>query len=336
MRSLFSFALGIMFVLTSFLLSPGHAEAAYKMRIGHHAQVFGSVDIVAWKKGYFDQTLGKGNYSLHQFAQGKLMAQAILSRSIDTGQVAARPYVALIGKKSKSLTAIGVMSYWCKSAAIMVRSDSKFTKLQELKGRTLITGKATSTYYGFTHFILPAYGLSEKDYRAINSVTTERIPALIAKSVDFAIVQEPASSIAEAKGVAKRLKGVDWCKYDDPPFVMGADPRSVKNQPAVITNYLRAWLRGAKLYKTNFKEFAKIFHQHLADKGRKADLNVIEKGLKVLEMHPQIDNRFYNYVDKMNKVLLKDKKTRSIADFRGGQGIMYGPMKRALSAEGWK
>ncbi len=53
-------------------------------------------------------------------------------------------------------------------------------------------------------------------------------------------------------------------------------------------------------------------------------------------MRPQIDNRFYNYVDKMNKVLLKDRKTRSIADFRGGQGIMDGPMKKALAEEGWK
>ena len=257
-------------------LAGSAAQAAYKLRIGHHRQVFGSVDIVAWKKGYFDQTLSKGNYSLHRFAQGKLMAQAILGRSIDTGRVAARPYVSLIGKKTKSLTAIGVMSYWCKSNAIMTRADSKFTKLQELKGRQLITGKATSTYYGFTHFILPAYGMSEKDYRVINSTTTERIPALVAKSVQFAIVQEPASSIAESKGLTKRLKLVDWCKYDDPPFVIGADPRSVKNHPKVITNYLRGWLRGVKLYKNNFKEFAKIFHAHLASKGRKADIGVIE------------------------------------------------------------
>jgi ABC-type nitrate/sulfonate/bicarbonate transport system substrate-binding protein len=228
------------------------------------------------------------------------------------------------------------MSYWCKSSAVMVRADSKLSKLRELKGRQLITGKTTSTYYGFTHFILPAYGMSEKDFRAINSVTTERIPALVAKLVEFAIVQEPASSIAEEKGLAKRLKGVDWCKYDDPPFVIGADPRSVKNHPEEIKSYLRAWLRGVKLYKNNFKEFAKVFHQHLASKGRKASLAVIEKSLKVLEKHPQIDDRFYNYVDKMNKVLLQDRKTRSIANFRGGQGIMAGPMKKAMAEEGWK
>lgn len=333
MRKIFSLALALVIALA---FGSASAEAAYKLRIGHHAQAFGSVDVVAWKMGYFDQTLGKGNYSMKQFTQGKLMAQAILSRSVDVAEVAARPYVSLMGKKVKGLTAIAVQSYWCKLNNIMTKPGSGLNELKQLKGRKLIAGKATSTYYGFTQFILPAYGLSEKDFRAINSVTTERIPALVAGTVDFAIVQQPAASIAASKGLAKPLKLVDWCKYDDPPFIIAADPRKVKAHPKVMVNYLRGWLRSAKLFKSDYNKFTEVYHRHLASKGRKAPLSVIRTALKGLRMHPQIDDRFYNYVEKMNKVLLKDKKTKSIANFRGGQGIMDAAIKAAVKAENYK
>ena len=317
-------------------LAASAAQAAYQLRIGHHAQAFGSVDVVAWKLGYFDQTLGKGNYTMKQFSQGKLMAQAILSRSVDVAEVAARPYVSLIGKKVKGLTAIAVQSYWCGLTSVVVKKGSPLNNLKQLKGRNLIAGKATSTYYGFTHFLLPAFGLKESDFRAINANTTERIPALIAGTVDFAIVQEPGASIAISKGLVTRLKGVDWCKYDDPPFVIAADPRVVKAHPKVIVNYLRGWLRSAKLFKSDYNKFTSVYHRHLTSKGRKAPLSVIRSALKGLRMHPQLDDRFYNYSEKMNKVLLKDKKTRSIADFRGGQGVMDSFIKAAIKAENYK
>lgn len=324
--------------ITMVAFASPQALAAYKLRIGYHAQAFGSVDVVAWKLGYFDQTLGKGNYSLKQFTQGKLMAQAILSRSIDVAQAAARPYVGLIGKGSKSLVAIGVQSYWCGLNAIMVKPKSGLTSIKQLKGKKMVAGKATSTYYGFTRFVLPGYGLKESDYQAINSVTTERIPSLVAGTVDFASVQEPAASIAEAKGLAVRLKGLDWCKYDDPPFIIAADPRQVKAHPKVIENYLRAWLRAANLFKNDYNKFTEVFHQHLANRGRKSELKTIRDALKGLRMHPQIDDRFYNYVEKMAKVLKSDPKRRLklIPNFRGGDGVITGPMQAALKAESWK
>ena len=310
--------------------------AAKKFRIGYHAAFAGVVDVVAWKKGWFDELLGKGNYVMKEFPQGKLMRNAVLARSLDLGQAAARPYVGLVGKGSTSAVAIGNQSYWCGVNTVMVRPDSGITSLKELKGKKLICGTGTSSYYGFTHFILPQYGLTQKDYKAINATTVDRIPALVAKTVDFAIVVEPQGAIAEANGLAVRLKGLDWCKYDDPPFPLIADPRQLAARPKMFENYLRAWLRAAKLFKTDFDEFARIYHKHMISKGKKVELSVIKESISILRMHPQIDERFYSYVEKMNKVLVADKKTDKIADFRGGAGVNYAPMKAAIKAENYQ
>ena len=305
------------------------AEAAYKLRIGHHAAAFGSVDVVAAAMGYFDKTLGKGNYELKQFKQGKLMAQAILARGVDVAQAAARPYVGYLGKGTKGMVAIGIQSYWCKASVLMVKPNSPYKSIQDLKGKKLVAGKATSTYYGFTRFILPAVGLSEKDYQVVNAVTTDRIPALVNGTVDFALTTEPLPSIAEAKGLVRRIKGVDFCKYDDPPFVIVADPRKVKNHPKVIENYLRAFLKGADLFTNNFDKFASVYRNELVKKGKKVSLKTIKAGLKSISMHPQIDSRFYNYVNKMAKVLKKDKKINVIPDFKK-TGVIESPMKAAM------
>ena len=65
-------------VAAGFLLAALSASAA-TFRIGHHRAVMGSVTVVAYKMGYFDQTIGKGKYTVKQFPQGKLMRQAILN-----------------------------------------------------------------------------------------------------------------------------------------------------------------------------------------------------------------------------------------------------------------
>ncbi len=326
MRKVFLLALALVMALA---FGGAPAEAAYKLIIGHHAQAFGSVDVVAAKLGYFDQTLGKGNYELKQFKQGKLMAQAILARSVDVAQAAARPFVGYLGKGTKGMVAIGIQSYWCKASVLMVKPDSPYKSIKDLKGKKLVAGKATSTYYGFTRFILPGVGMSEKDYKVINAVTTDRIPALVAGTVDFALTTEPAPSIAEAKGLVRRITDVDFCKFDDPPFVIVADPRKAKKYPGIYVNYLRAFLKAADLFTNDFDKFAKVYHRHLLSKGRKAPLKVIKSGLKAISMNPQIDARFYRYVNQMAKVLKKDNKINVIPDFKK-TGVLEGPMKAAL------
>ena len=310
--------------------------AAKKFMIGFHSQFAGTVDVVAWQKGYFDKMLGKDNYTCKEFAQGKLMRDAVLSKSIDVGQTAARPFVGLIGKGSTTAVAIGVGSYWCGLNNIMVLPNSGLNNLKQLKGKKLATGAATSTHYGFTRFILPEYGMKESDFKVINTTTTERIPALLAKTVEFINMNEPTASIAEARGLAVRLPGLDWCKYDDPPFVIIADPRNLKKKSETFIKYLRAFLMAAKLFQTDYDEYIKAYCKWKARKGAKVDFEVVKKSLVELRMHPQIDERFYAYNEKMNKVLKKDGKVTKIVDWQSGTGTDPSFMEAAMKAENWQ
>ena len=91
-------------VIVAFVVSFMHTAKpadAKTFRIGHHRAVMGSVGAVANRMGYFDKTFGKGNYTVKQFPQGKLMRQAILANSLDVGGAADRAFLSAISKKAK-------------------------------------------------------------------------------------------------------------------------------------------------------------------------------------------------------------------------------------------
>jgi hypothetical protein len=92
----------------------------------------------------------------------------------------------------------------------------------------------------------------------------------------------------------------------------------------------------AKLYQTDFDRYIRAYHRYKVSKVKKVDINVLKNSLKNLQMHPQIDGRFYSYVEKMNKVLKEDGKVTKIVDFRSGTGVDFSAMKAAIEAEGWK
>ena len=89
------------------------------------------------------------------FKMGKLMMQALLSNSLDVGGAASRPFVTSTAK-SKRITGLGISNYYCRSAHLMVRPDSKIRSVADLKGKRLGIGKASGTNFIFRNFIAPA------------------------------------------------------------------------------------------------------------------------------------------------------------------------------------
>ncbi len=167
------------------------AEAA-KFRIGMHRQTFGAFTAVAMGMGYFDEEFGKGNWVVKVFAQGKLVIEALLSRSLDVGHGATRPYVDGVAKKA-GLVMVSVSSSWCKSMSIWVPIDSPIKTMADLKGKTIAEKKGTSTHFVFDNGILPAFGMKPGDIKIMNTTTAERLSAFRARVVSAMVIGAPTS-----------------------------------------------------------------------------------------------------------------------------------------------
>ena len=307
------------------------AEAA-KFRIGMHRQTFGSFTAVAMGMGYFDEEFGKGNWEVKVFAQGKLVIEALLSRSLDVGHGATRPYVDGVAKKA-GLVMVSASSSWCKSMSIWVPIDSPIKTMADLKGKTIAEKKGTSTHFVFDNGILPAFGMKPGDIKIMNTTTAERLSAFRAKVVSAMVIGAPTSFRLIDMKWGRPI--VDYCKYDNPPamiFIELANPRTLKSNPGGVVKYLRAYLKSAQLWKKDPDKFAKVYHKWLIAKGRKVDYSIARRSINVVRPLYNITPRIINALNATAKVQKGRGKIRRLPDFAGGEGIERGPLTKALAS----
>ncbi len=325
--------LGLMLALSFMFVSLPVTDAlAAKFRIGMHRQTFGSFTAVAMGMGYFDEEFGKGNWSVKVFPQGKLVIEALLSRSLDVGHGATRPFVDGVAKRA-GLTMISVSSSWCKSISIWVPLDSPIKTVADLKGKTIAEKKGTSTHFVLDNSILPAFGMKPRDLKIMNTTTAERLSAYRAKVVSAMVIGAPTSFRISDEKWGRPI--VDYCKYDNPPamiFIELANPRTLKNNPEGVVKYLRAYLKSAQLWKKDPEKFAKVYHKWLVSKGRKIDYSIARRSVSVVRPLYKITPRIINALDATAKVQKGRGKIRRLPDFAGGEGIERGPLEKALAS----
>lgn len=318
-------------VAAGLLLTALSASAA-TFRIGHHRAVMGSVTVVAYKMGYFDQTIGKGKYTVKQFPQGKLMRQAILANSLDVGGAADRAFLSAISKGANA-PGIANANYWCRSNKILTAPGSPIKTLRDLKGKRLGIGKATGSYFTLTTFILPKYGLSEKDFTTVNMNTDTRMAALKSRTVDMIGLNNPQAAIAIDRGWARTVE--TYCKYANNLWILMANGKTLKKDPDVYVKFLRGYIRGMKLHKENRAKFASVYLKHLQSKGSKVKQKIVEASVNDLDFGLLPNETDYKWFDFMGKVLVEKRKAKRVVDLRK-EGMALSMVKKAIAAEGWK
>ncbi len=314
------------------VLSTAFSAAAAPFRIGHHRSVMGAVTVVAYKMGYFDQTIGKGKYTVKQFPQGKLIRQAILANSLDVGGAADRAFLSAIAKGANA-PGIANANYWCKANKILTTPNAPIKTLHDLKGKRLGIGKATGSYFTLTTFILPKYGLSEKDFTTVNMNTDTRMSALKARTVDLIGLNNPQAAIAIDRGWARTVE--TYCKYANNLWILMANGKTLKKDKDVYTKFLRGYIRGMKLHRENRDKFARVYLNHLQSKGSKIKLKIVEASVSDLDFGLLPNETDYKWFDFMGKVLVEKRKAKRAVDLRK-EGMELSMAKAAIAAEGWK
>lgn len=313
------------------LLAAASASAA-PFRIGHHRAVMGSVTVVAYKMGYFDETIGKGKYTVKQFPQGKLMRQAILANSLDVGGAADRAFLSAIAKGANA-PGIANANYWCRSNKILTSPGSSIKTLRDLKGKRLGIGKATGSYFTLTTFILPKYGLSEKDFTTVNMNTDTRMAALKSRTVDMIGLNNPQAAIAIDRGWARTVE--TYCKYANNLWILMANGKTLKSDKDAYVKFLRGYIRGMRLHKENRAKFSSVYLRHLQSKGSKVKQKIVEASVGDLDFGLLPTETDYKWFDFMGEVLVKKRKAKRVVDLRK-EGMELSMVKKAIAAEGWK
>jgi sulfonate transport system substrate-binding protein len=201
--------------------------------------------------------------------------EAILTGAVDVAEVGITPFVTLLSRSS-DVVAIGVASSGGGMYRTVVRKESPYQSMDDLRGKKIAIRVGSGNYSAFLVYIA-SRGWKETDFQIVNSGDQEAIAALTAGSVDAVIYWEPIVSVLIAKGIARPIfsfKGV----VDNPIFVVANRKAIAQKRPALI-KYLATYMDAQALLTRDVPTAARLITAAMTGSGQQIDGKAIEMSI---------------------------------------------------------
>ena len=143
-------------------------------------------------------------------------------------------------------------------SSLMVRKDlvdsGRYKTLADLKGMKVAIGAPGTGTASALNETLKMGGLKYADVDVVYLGFPEHLPAFLNKGIDAAISNEPTMTLEIEQGAAVRIVGNDVTYPDQQTAVVFYSERFIKSRRDVAERYMRAYLRGIRLYNDALKD----------------------------------------------------------------------------------
>jgi NitT/TauT family transport system substrate-binding protein len=140
----------------------------------------------------------------------------------------------------------------------MVRKDlvdsGRYKTIADLKGMKVAIGAPGTGTASALNETLKTGGLKYSDVEVVYLGFPEHLPAFLNKGIDAAISNEPTMTLEIEQGAAVRIVGNDVTYPDQQTAVVFYSERFIKNRHEVAERFMRAYIRGVRLYNDALKD----------------------------------------------------------------------------------
>jgi ABC-type nitrate/sulfonate/bicarbonate transport system substrate-binding protein len=290
-----------------------HALAQAKdtatIRLGYQPDLLGSIAMVALRERIFESVGAK--VEARRIVTGRQIRDAMIAGHMDLGNYGGPTFV--IGAAKGDLVAVAVFAHAGRSFHIIVPKDAPTRTVADLKGKKVGGILGGSVYPIFKNRIAPKFGLTDKDYEAINVNGPDQIPALATKQVDAIAAVEPFVSIGEEQGVARSI--ADYSPYDLSPVILCARPEFAEQHPAALVTFLKGWIKAANIIKNEPARAAKIVWEVYRDQGYTVTEGAIAKALGRYDIRVDFSPELREYLQITAQDLIREKSIASAPDW---------------------
>jgi NitT/TauT family transport system substrate-binding protein len=265
--------------LLAMVIASAHAQ---DFKFGYPSTPAGALAIVAnkldvWKK--YDIVV-----TPIQQAAAVNVRDALVSGSLDVGFAGLSNFIVAVAAGAPVVT-IGIATDQCAASAIVVRGDSPYKTLADLKGKRIGSEIATVTHGTFVSRVLPKSQLGPRDLRVVNVRFGDMISALLSNSVDAVTAVEPFLSQAERNGTIRIL--TDFCPFGPVPVVVTTGKLTLQNRRDTEEKFMKALIEVAQFFADKPSEAAKIYGDELRAKGFDLPPETVLQIVKRLNITPQ-------------------------------------------------
>lgn len=191
------------------------------------------------------------------FTSGPPLLEAVNAKAVDIGGVGNTPPVFAAGAGSK-ITAVAAFKGTSKGDAILVPNDSKLTKPEQLKGRSIAVAQGSSANYQLVAS-LRAVGLSLGDVDVKYLQPADALAAFTAGKVDAWAVWDPYTSQVLQSKQGRILTTGDGITNGLTFQVAAPSALQDKKKAAAIKDYLERLRRATAWVYDHQEEWAKVW-----------------------------------------------------------------------------
>lgn len=247
-------------LLTLALLLPGSATAEeVTIRFASLTSISKAPPgLVAEAKGFFEKHGVKVEMKL--FTSGRAAIEAIAAGQFDIGMFGDIPALALLGQGfDGKIIAAGLGGP--KRQALTVPADSKYTSLEDLKGKRIGLTKGSTDEIAL-EATMKKHGMKWSDFEVVNLRPPAKATTLKTGNVDAIEAWEPVPSLIVVNGIGRRLLTADG----DIPDIVGvtvASGKILKEHPEAVVSFLKALHEGAQYAQANADEMVGFLAEKL-------------------------------------------------------------------------
>jgi ABC-type nitrate/sulfonate/bicarbonate transport system substrate-binding protein len=288
---------------------PTRASASDPIRLGFQVNIWGSLSVVALRLGIFEK-VGLTVEGI-QAPVGRQTRDAMVAGRIHFGTFAVPTFV--LGAEKGDLTGVALAGNAGRTVHILVRPDSPYRSVADLRGKKIATGIGSSTDAVFQARVGPKFGLVAGSYESVNTLEPDKVAALIAKQVEASVSTEPFVSVAEEQGLARSI--VSFEAFDPIPVVLAAGPGVVDKRRDATVQFLRAWVAAARIFLDEPKRAADVMVDVLTERGYTVAPSVVQKALGRFDFGVEMRPDFRAYAEAEAESLRRAGRIKVMPDW---------------------
>jgi ABC-type nitrate/sulfonate/bicarbonate transport system substrate-binding protein len=285
------------------------ASAADPIRLGYQVNIWGSLSVVALRLGIFEK-LGLTVEGI-QAPVGRQTRDAMVAGRIDFGTFAVPTFV--LGAEKGDLIGVALAGNAGRTVHVLVRPDSPYQSVADLRGKRIATGIGSSTDAVFQARVAPKFGLAPGGYESINTLEPDKVAALVAKQVEASVSTEPFVSVAEEQGLARSI--VSFEAFDPIPVVLAASPGVASKRRDATVQFLRGWIAAAQILLHEPRRAADVMLDVLTERGYKVAPSVVQKALARFDFRVEMGPEFLAYAEAEAEVLRQAGRIKAMPDW---------------------
>jgi ABC-type nitrate/sulfonate/bicarbonate transport system substrate-binding protein len=259
-------------------------------------------------------------------------AQMLIAGQADVADISPERIVPMVAREPGKYLIVGVTSYGSERHALVVRGDSPYRTIEELRGKKLAASIGTGNWQVFERYLATKH-LSANDFQIVSMTADDMAAALETRVIEGMLAWEPYVSSAVVGGgrVLVRFTNLGLLASN-----IVTTRQYARTDPGTLTRYLAAWYDAAEWWNKNPADATKLAATFESKRtGIKVDPIVHEATLKYVSTDPlYIASHTQEFYDDLKQIAAEDVEGHHLAavpDFSGLIDISYLTNAVALS-----